>query len=125
VYNIKFERSKIEEAIPRFPQLAGQLTALLSRLKDLMVPFQEKWYYTPAMKGSYSIKSVLPALVPDMGYDSLEIKEGGTASLVYYQMVKGTFKGDPEKTKEQLLEYCKMDTLAMVRILEVLQRIIG
>ena len=121
VYNIKFERGRIQDAVSQFPDLAPALTSVLSRLKDLMVPFQEKWYYSPAMRGSYSIKNVLPALVPDMSYESLEIKEGGTASLIYYQMVQGTFPGDTEHTKKQLLEYCKMDTLAMVRILEVLE----
>jgi len=122
VYNIKFERGRIEDAVSQFSGMAAALTAVLSRLKDLMVPFQEKWYYTPAMKGSYSIKNVLPALVPDMSYADLDIRDGGTASLVYYQMVRGTYAGDEEKAKEQLLAYCKMDTLAMVRILEVLQK---
>ena len=47
-------------------------------LKDLMIPFQLKWYYTPEMRGSYSIKFVLPALVPELSYNDLEIKEGVT-----------------------------------------------
>ena len=42
-----------------------------------MIPFQQKWYYTPKMKGSYSIKYVLPALAPDLSYNDLDIKEGG------------------------------------------------
>ncbi len=82
-----------------------------------MIPFQQKWYYTPAMKGSYSIKYVLPALVPELSYQDLEIQEGGTASLTFSQMVDGSFKGDVDKTRKALLDYCKLDTEAMVRVL--------
>ena len=73
------------------------------------------------MKGSYSIKAVLPALVPELSYQDLEIKEGGTASSRFAQMVNGTFEGDIEKTKQHLLAYCKLDTLAMVEIYKVLK----
>ena len=86
-----------------------------------MIPFQKKWYYTPEMKGSYSIKAVLPALVPDLSYQDLEIKEGGTASTVFTQMVQGEYVGDIEKTRKALLTYCELDTLAMVKIYSVLK----
>lgn len=85
-----------------------------------MISFQQKWYYTPEMKGSYSIKYVLPALVPELSYNDLDIKEGGTASNTFLSMVNGTFEGDAEETRRQLLEYCKLDTYAMVKILEKL-----
>ena len=83
-----------------------------------MIPFQQKWYYTPEMKGSYSIKYVLPALVPELSYNDLDIKEGGTASNTFLSMVNETFEGDVQKTRRQLLEYCELDTYAMVKILE-------
>ena len=85
-----------------------------------MIPFQKKWYYTPEMRGSFSIKYVLPALVPELSYNDLDIKEGGTASNTFLSMVNGTFKGDVEETRNQLFEYCKLDTYAMVKILEKL-----
>ena len=85
-----------------------------------MIPFQQKWYYTPEMRGSYSIKYVLPALVPELSYNDLPIKEGGTASNTFLSMVNGSFAGDVEETRNQLLEYCKLDTFAMVKILEKL-----
>jgi len=75
------------------------------------------------MKGSYSTKYVLPALVPELSYDGLPIKEGGTASNTFLSMVNGTFQGDLEETKRQLLEYCKLDTFAMVKILEKLLQV--
>ena len=88
-----------------------------------MIPFQQKWYYTPEMKGSYSIKYVLPALVPKLSYNDLEIKEGGTASNTFLSMVNETFEGDLEKTRRQLLEYCELDTFAMFKILEKLLKV--
>ena len=66
------------------------------------------------MKGKYSIKYVLPALVPDLSYDTLDIRDGGTASNTFLAMVNGTFEEDFIKTREQLLKYCSLDTYAMV-----------
>jgi hypothetical protein len=121
VYNISFERSKLQDLIAVYPQYKKEIKHIIGRLVDLMIPFQRKWYYTPEMKGSYSIKAVLPALVPELSYQDLDIKEGGTASTSFAQMVSGTFQGNVEKTRQALLAYCKRDTLAMVEIFRVLK----
>ncbi|SDR90623.1 protein of unknown function [Formosa sp. Hel1_31_208] len=121
VYNIGFERGKLNDLISVYPQYSIEINSIINRLKDLMIPFQQRWYYTPEMKGSYSIKYVLPALVPDLSYQDLEIKEGGTASTIFAQMASGDYKGDYEKTRQDLLAYCKLDTYAMVKIYEVLK----
>lgn len=123
VYNISFERGKLNDLTEVFPIYSNAIKDIIIRLKDLMMPFQKKWYYTPEMKGSYSIKFVLPALVPELSYNELEIKEGGTASNTFLSMVNGSFEGDTEKTRSQLLEYCKLDTYAMVKILERLKKV--
>ena len=123
VYNIGFERGKINDLIEVFPEHSNELNGIVNRLKDLMIPFQQKWYYTPEMRGSYSIKSVLPALVPELSYSGLEIKEGCTASNTFLSMINATFKGDIEETRKQLLEYCKLDTFAMVKILDKLLKV--
>jgi hypothetical protein len=120
VYNIGFERGKLNDLIEVFPEYSNELGSVVNRLKDLMIPFQQKWYYTPEMKGSYSIKYVLPALVPELSYDGLPIKEGATASNTFLSMVNRTFEGDVEETRRQLLQYCELDTYAMVKILEKL-----
>ena len=117
VYNIGFEKGKLIDLIEMFPQYSNQLRGIVNRLKDLMIPFQQKWYYTPEMKGSYSIKHVLPALVPKLSYNDLEINEGGNASNTFLSMVNGTFKGNEPQIRKSLLEYCKRDTYAMVKIL--------
>jgi hypothetical protein len=69
------------------------------------------------------LKKVLPALVPELSYSDLEISEGGTASNTFAEMATGTFTNSIQKTRENLLEYCKLDTYAMVKILEMLYTI--
>jgi len=123
VYNIGFERGKLNDLIDVFPEYSNELRGIVNRLKDLMIPFQQNWYYTPEMKGSYSIKAVLPALVPELSYDDLEIKEGGTASNTFLSMVNGTYEGNEEETRRQLLEYWELDTFAMVKILDKLLQV--
>ena len=100
VYNIGFERGKLNDLIDVFPEYSNELREIVNRLKDLMIPFQQKWYYTPEMRGSYSIKYVLPALVPELSYNDLDIKEGGTASNTFLSMVNETFEGDVHRNKE-------------------------
>jgi hypothetical protein len=78
--------------------------------------------YDLAFRGSYSLKSVLPALVADMSYDGMEVAEGNEAGLAWEKMVRAEVGSDERrKLREDLLAYCKQDTLAMVRLLEVLR----
>lgn len=127
VYNLSFERDKLNDLANRFPSKADQIHSIIFRLKDLMIPFQKKWYYSYKMRGSYSIKKVLPAVVPefDDGYTSLTISDGGTASLVYAQMTNGSYQGNVEAARKDLLAYCELDTLAMVKILERLYEVVS
>ncbi len=121
VYNKTFESTRLKELAVDFPVYASRIDDVLLRIKDLMLPFRQKQYYTPEMNGSYSIKAVLPALVPEMSYTILEISEGGTASRAFESLY---FEKDAARKKEirrQLLEYCGTDTLAMVKIYEVLK----
>jgi len=118
-----FERGKLNDLIDVFPEYSNELTGIVNRLKDLLIPFQQKWYYTPEMRRSYSIKYVLPALVPELSYNDLDIKEEGTASNTFLSMVNKTFEGDVKETRKQLLEYCELDTFAMVKILQKLLQV--
>ncbi len=124
VYNISFEKRVLKSLIELYPKYEDKLNNIINRLKDLMVPFQKKWYYVPAMKGNYTIKSVLPSLVPNMSYQDLEIKEGLTASATFAQMIDGSFQGDFDKARQELLDYCKRDTKAMVEIYSVLKNVL-
>jgi hypothetical protein len=121
VYNLAFEKNRLEEFADTFPDLASPIKDIISRLRDLMIPFKERWYYTPAMNGSYSIKVVLPALVPELSYKNLKIRDGNSASVTYALINQGKFKGDSKLAQSFLLEYCKLDTFAMVKILDKLK----
>ncbi len=116
VYNSGFEKGRLQELAADFPEYAKDIEERTARIKDLMIPFQKKWYYLPEMQGSYSIKNILPALVPELSYDDMEIADGGTASRVFESLY---FENDRERIKtlrEDLLKYCELDTLAMVEI---------
>jgi len=124
-YHASFEMVRIKELARDFPKYAKELLALNARFLDLEIPFRKKYYYTKEMQGRSSIKKVLPALVPGLSYADLEIKEGGTASATFLAMHKGAFEGDYDVTRQQLLDYCKLDTYAMVKILEKLYSVGG
>jgi hypothetical protein len=126
VYNQSFEVGRLKEAARDLPHHADTIyNEVLPRIVDLAVPFQRKDYYTPEMNGRYTIKEVLPALVPELSYSDLEIQEGGTASLTFLQMVNGSFEGNVPKTREALERYCELDTWGMVRILEKLREVVS
>jgi predicted RecB family nuclease len=105
------------------PEYRDQLNALLGRIKDLHKTISKK-YYHPAFHGSFSLKSVLPALLPEMGYENLEIQEGQLAGLQYMKMIDpSSLTDEKEKIKKDLLAYCGRDTLAVVKIRERLLRL--
>lgn len=124
VYNKSFEIMVLHAIARDFPQYNDEIEERIERIVDLMIPFQKKWFYTPEMQGSYSIKKVLPALVPELSYDDLDIADGGTASISYEQLIEETDMFRVGETRKNLLEYCKLDTLAMERILDGLKDII-
>ncbi len=118
VWNQGFEMNRLREIARDFPEYQVQIEELLERVVDLMVPFRKKYLYSPDMNGSYSLKAVLPALVSDLSYSDLKIQEGGTASMTYESLYYDTDPESVAKKMEDLLRYCEMDTLSMVRILE-------
>ncbi len=116
-----YERSILEQLAAAVPPLRQALLRIVSRLWDLF-PIVRDHYYHPAFGGSYSIKSVLPAMVPSLAYDDLAIKEGGHAASQYYRMVfVETDWVERATIEEALLAYCKRDTLAMVELRRALK----
>ena len=119
-----FEKEKIRGLAALYPDLHDHLMNIHDNIKDIMIPFQKRWYYTKEMKGSYSIKYVLPALFPDdpsLNYHNLEgVHNGGEASDTFLTMQKMD-KKELEKWREHLLRYCELDTFAMVKVLEKLK----
>ena len=124
-YNATFEKQRLQELARDLPPYASVLHALIARIKDLHTPFKAGWYVVPAMNGRTSIKVVLPALVPHLRYDDLAVQEGDSASRLFMQLVAGRYTGDVAQLRHDLLAYCRLDTLAMVEVLAVLQREAG
>jgi hypothetical protein len=117
-----YERRIVTELAEYLPQRSGQLLATLDRFKDLQALIK-RHFYNASFHGSFSLKSVLPALVPSMSYEDLFIQEGTHASLQYLQMLNhNTPAQEKEKIEEALLAYCSHDTLAMVKTREALLR---
>ncbi|HPN86733.1 MAG TPA: DUF2779 domain-containing protein [Smithella sp.] len=120
-YNMTFEKRVLSELAAYFPENRKTIEKRIERIRDLMVPFRQRDFYHWRFKGSYSIKKVLPVLVAELSYEGLEIADGGAAMDAYHQMY--AVKDQPEeleKLRKDLLAYCRLDTLAMVRILDVL-----
>jgi len=118
VWNQSFEKTILRELGRDFPEHQPGIFPLFGRVADLMVPFRRKHLYTTEMNGSHSLKAVLPAIVPELSYASLGISDGGSACMAYEALFT---EPDPEvllTIRQDLLEYCKLDTLSMVRILE-------
>lgn len=123
VWYAPFENGKLKDLARDFPNYAEQLEAILNRIADLYLPFKQGHYRHPEFEGSSSIKKVLPVLVPELSYMDLEIQEGNTASTIYASILEDDFDGDIEQIRQNLLDYCHLDTLAMVKIYEILGRI--
>jgi len=123
-YHQSFEIVRLKEMASVFPEFEPFVSGLLPRFVDLEAPFRSFWYYHPKQRGSSSIKCVLPVLVPELSYAEMEIGDGGTASSEYARV---TFGDAPEEERNRvrsaLLDYCRLDTLAMVRIVEKLRQL--
>lgn len=120
-----YEAGIIKELIAMYPDLAAGLEKIVDRLVDLL-PLAQKYYYHPAMKGSWSIKAVLPTIAegaPDLDYKQLdEVQNGLLAQDAYLEIIHpDTSKERRDDLSKKLLDYCKLDTLAMVRLVEHFQ----
>jgi hypothetical protein len=122
-YNKGFECGRIKELAAQFPDLAGHLLNIQDNIRDLLTPFQSGYYYNRAMGGSFSIKSVLPALFPDdpsLDYHNLEGVHNGSEAMTVFPKIKDMPPEQAEETRKNLLAYCKLDTYAMVKVWEAL-----
>ena len=121
VYNMAFEKRVLKELGESLPGLRKRLNAVAEGMIDLMEPFRRRDIYHWRMNGSYSLKSVLPVLVPEMTYKDLEISDGAMASEAYFTMETMADPAELSRLRKALLEYCKRDTLGLVRLLEMMQ----
>jgi hypothetical protein len=111
-----YETGILNSLIEHFPQYAEELQSVIDRFVDLYAIIKQH-YYHPKFYGSFSLKYVLPALVPEMSYENLSIQDGMQASLDYLRMIDSETSHDEKaRIRAELLTYCGQDTLAMVKI---------
>ena len=124
-YNKAFECTRLRELAETYPDLSEHLLNIRDNIIDLLVPFQSGWFYVPAMGGSFSIKSVLPALFPDdpeLDYHNLQgsVHNGGEAMSIFPKIKDMPFE-EQQAARQSLLKYCELDTYAMVKVWEKLR----
>ena len=118
VFNAPFESQRLSDLAAWLPDFAVRIERIQSRLWDLLLVVRNHVYH-PAFAGSYSLKTVLPALVPEMTYSGLEVANGRDAGLAWESVVRGALEHtERERIRRALLSYCRQDTLALVSVLE-------
>jgi len=132
-YNMTFEKGVIKEMANVFVDLEEHLMSIHDNMKDLMKPFRISFgkhvgaFYCQDMQGSYSIKYVLPALCPDMAdaYEKLPLIRSGDDAMTIFPTLHLQTSEEQKKIRQGLLEYCKLDTFAMVKVLEKVQEMVN
>jgi predicted RecB family nuclease len=124
VFHKTYEATRLKELVERHPEFAATVDQYLHRIVDLR-PLVEAGYYHPAMRGSFSIKAILPTVAPDLDYGELEEVQHGTAAQVAYlyaALEPTTTPARREALRRELLQYCRLDTWAMVEVAHFLER---
>jgi CRISPR/Cas system-associated exonuclease Cas4 (RecB family) len=123
---ITYESQRNKKLVELHPNDADFLNQINDNMFDLMSIFSNGYYLDPDFKGSSSIKKVLPVLVPELTYKNLNISKGDQASERWQKMISSeTSAEEKEAIKRDLLQYCKLDTLAMVKIYQFLKNLVS
>ncbi len=124
VFNQAFEKGVLGELAQTYPSYNTWVNSLLPRFVDLLVPFKNFWYYDPKQEGRASLKHVLPALT-GQSYDQMKINNGNAASLAFLNITHGeAAEEEIKQVRQDLEEYCGLDTEGMIWILEKLKEVV-
>ena len=110
-----YERRVLRGLAAALPERAGALRAIEARLFDLLPAVRDNLYH-PEFRGSFSIKAVLPALVPGMDYADLPIADGQAAASRYARAPAAGDRDARRRTFADLRAYCARDTLALAEL---------
>ena len=123
-FHAQFEKGRLKELASAYPEYLEHLMNIHDNIVDLEEPFSKRYFYLLGMKGKSSIKVLLPLLVPDMeaAYKNLDVvHNGGDAMRIFPMLESMTDKKEVQRMRSGLLEYCKLDTYAMVKLLNVIR----
>jgi hypothetical protein len=118
-YHALFERDRLRDLACLLPRLEGPLLGIAARLVDLKTIVADHVYH-PGFHGSFSLKAVLPSLLPGCGYDGLAVKDGVSAALAYQRLRLLSPGPKRDQLRADMLAYCAQDTLGMVEIYRML-----
>jgi hypothetical protein len=122
VYKQSFESLRLDDLARWLPAFKSNIETIKAKMWDLLDVVRRNVYH-PAFGGSFSLKSVLPAFVPKMDYENLEVSDGMAAGLAWAQFIDpATPPVEKNRLRKALIEYCKQDTLALAMLLEVLRK---
>lgn len=125
-WNMSYEKGCNDRMAALYPEYAEFLMKLNERINDLMIPFSEMWYFHKDFFGSASVKKVLPVMAPELSYKELNVGNGLLARRMWTQTVlENKYPEQRAEIMSDLSKYCTLDTYAMVRIYEELQKIIN
>lgn len=116
VWNKAFEGGRNKEMAELYPEYKDFLLNINNRMFDLMEIVSKGYYLHPDFRGSWSIKNVLPVMVPELSYKDLPINKGDMAMIAWWEMVHDSDASAKQKIADSLLKYCGLDTLAMLKI---------
>ena len=123
VWNESFEKTRNKEMAGMYPKFKDQLLSINNRVYDLGIPFKNGYYIHKDFKGSWSIKAILPVMIPWLSYKELNIQKGGDASASYRKLIELKTSEEKDNLKKDMLQYCGLDTLAMVEIFKKLEEV--
>ncbi len=122
-YNAGFEEGVLNDLVDSFPEHTDWLQDILSRMVDLLFPFTNFHYYHASQKDTASLKKVLSALTA-RGYEEMGIADGMDASVAYARIAYGeATEEEIARVRADLVEYCKLDTEAMIWIVDELRKL--
>ena len=120
-YVARFEKQILSDLAAAFPDRAGDLKRLSGAIVDMALPFQKRYLYHWKFHGSYSLKTIVPVLVPEIDYHGLRVRNGEMAAAAFFMMEEADTIEEREQIAQDLGKYCRLDTLAMVRLVDVLR----
>lgn len=121
-WHASFENTQNKTMAKQFPDKAEFLNSLIDRTLDLEDIFAAA-YVDIAFGGSTSIKKVLPVLASDLDYAGMAVANGTDAMEAWKRLIAMPDGEERDRLRASMLEYCKLDTYAMVRIFEETERI--
>jgi len=122
-WHASFENTRNKQVSEIYPEHSQFLLDLNNRTFDLESIFKND-YRHHGFRGKTSIKKVLPVLCPDFSYKNLDIQSGTEAMENWHKTIfEDLEESERVQIQKSLLEYCKLDTLAMVKIFKHLLEI--